>query len=82
MFEINAQGQKFQNDKVAIFYQIAILAFVPVHRFQKFFWPNDFSLSPVIDLLRNLVKKVLQALSKDIHVLIREDKLNDFKHPS
>ena len=42
-FEIEAQGQKCQNGKVAIFLPNSHFGtFVPVHRFQIFFWPNDF----------------------------------------
>ena len=53
--------------------------FVPVHRFQKFFWPNDFFLIVVKDVLPTSAKKVSLALSRAVHVLIREDKLNYFK---
>ena len=56
--------------------------FAPVHRFQKFFWPNDFWLSVMKYLLHTFAQKVSQALSRPVHVLIWEDKLNYFKFPS
>ena len=83
IFEINAQGQKCQNGKVAIFLPNSHFGtFVPVHRFQKFFLPNDFSLSVMKDLLHTFAQKVSLAPSRAVHVLIREDKLNYFKFPS
>ena len=39
--------------------------FVPMPRF---FWPNDFSLSFMKDLLHTFAQKVFQALSTDIHI--------------
>ena len=56
--------------------------FFPVHQFQKFFLPNDFSLIIMKDLLHNFSQKVYLALSRPVHVLIWEDKLNYFKLPS
>ena len=56
--------------------------FVPVHRFQKFFLPNDFSLNIMKDILHTFAQKVSLAPSRAVHVLIREDKLNYFKFPS
>ena len=44
--------------------------FAPVHGFQKFFWPNDFWLSVMKDLLHTFAQKVSQALSRPVHVLI------------
>ena len=53
--------------------------FFSVHQFQNFFLPDDFSLSIMKDLLHTFSKKVSLALSRPVHVLIREDKLN-FPH--
>ena len=59
IFEIDAQGQKCQNGKVAIFLPNGhIGTFVPVHRFQKSFWSNDFSLNVMKDLLHTFAQKV------------------------
>jgi len=83
IFEIDAQGQKCQNGKVATFLpNIHFGTFVPVHRFQKFLLSNDFSLSVIKDLFYTFTKKVSQVLSMAVHVLIKEDKLNYFKFPS
>ena len=54
----------------------------PVHQFQKFFWPNDFLLSVMKDLLHTFPQNVSQALSRAVHVLLQEDKLNYFEFPS
>ena len=57
--EIDAQGKKCQNGKVAIFLPNSHFGtFVPVHRFQKFFLPNDLSLSVMKDLLHTFTQKV------------------------
>ena len=83
IFEIDAQGQKCRNGKVAIFLPNSHFGtFVPVHRFQKFFLPNDFSLSVMKDLLHTFAQKVSLAPSRAINVLIREDKLNYYKFSS
>ena len=41
------------------------------HLCQKFFLPNDFSLSIMKDLLHTFSQNVSQALSRAVHVLIR-----------
>jgi len=80
IFEIDAQGKKCQNGKMAIFLPNSHFGtFFPVHQFQNFFLPNDFSLSIMKDLLHSFSKKVSLALFKPVHVLIREDKLNYLK---
>jgi len=56
--------------------------FDPVHRFQRFFWPNDFWLSIMKDLLNTFAQKVPQVLSRIVHVIIQVNKLNCFKFPS
>ena len=56
--------------------------FFPVHRFQNFFLPNDFSLNIMKNLEHNFPQKVSLDLSRPVHVLIWEDKLNYFKFPS
>ena len=77
------QGQKCQNGKVAIFLPNSHFGtFFPVHRFQNFFLPNDFSLNIMKDLLNNFPQKVSLNLSRPVHVLIWEDKLNYFKFTS
>ena len=55
--------------------------FVPVYRFKNFFLQNDFWLSVMKELLHTFAEKVSQALSRPVHVLISEDKLNYFKFP-
>ena len=49
--------------------------------FKNFFLPNDFLLIIIKDLLHNFSQKVYLALSRPVHVLIWEDKLNYFKFP-
>ena len=71
IFEIDAQGQKCQNGKVGIFLPNSRFGtFVHVHPFQRLFWPNDFWLSIMKDLLQVFAQKVSQALSRPVHVLI------------
>ena len=68
--EIDAQEQKCQNGKMANFAKLPFGTFVPVHRFQNFFWQNDFWLSVMKELLHTFAEKVSQALSRPVHVLI------------
>jgi len=78
-----AQGQKCQNGKLAIFLPNSHFGtFVPVHGFQKSFWSNDFSLSDMKDLFHTFALKVSQALSRAVHELLQEDKLDYVKFPS
>ena len=64
-------AQKCRNSKVAIFLPNSHFGtFVPVHRFQKFFWSNDFLLSVMKDLLHTFAQKVSRALSRAVYVLI------------
>ena len=80
ILEIDAQGKKCQNGKVAIFLPNSYFStFSPVH--QNFFEPNDLSLSIMKDLIHTFSKKVSLTLSRSVHVLIRESKLNYFKFP-
>ena len=83
IFEINAQGKKCQNGKMVIFLPNSHFGtFFPVLQFQNFFLLNDFSLSIMKDLLHTFSKKVSLVLSRPVHVLIGEDRLNYFKFPS
>ena len=71
IIKIDAQGQKCQNGKVAIFLPNSQFGtYVTVHRFGKFFWPNDFSLTAMNDLIYTFAQKVSLAPSKAVHVLI------------
>ena len=79
IFEMDAQGKKCQNGNFLLNSHFG--TFFPVHQFQIFFLPDDFSLSIVKDLLHTLSKKVSLALSRPVHVLIQVDKLNYFKFP-
>ena len=56
--------------------------FFPVYRFQNFFLQNDFWLSIMKELFHIFAEKVSQALSRPVHVLTWEDKLNHFKFPT
>ena len=83
IFEIDAQGQKCQSGYLAKKLPLCHFGtFVPVHRFQKFFWSNDLWLSIMKDLLHFFAKKVSLALSRAVYVLILKNRLNYFKFPS
>ena len=83
IFEFDAQGQKCQNGYLGKKQPLCLFwHFFPVHRFQNFFLPNDFSLIIMKDLLHNIPQKVYLALSRPVHVFIWEDELNYFKFSS
>ena len=67
---------------MAIFCQIANYALLSLCINFKKFLPNVFTFSLMKDLLLTFAQKVSLALSRAIHVLIGEDKLNYFKFPS
>ena len=64
------------------FAKLPLWHFCPCASISNFFLQNDFWLSVMKELLHIFAEKVSQALSRPVHVLVLEDKLNYFKFSS